>query len=1605
MKPFTDVKQAAIEQVKLRLTDRLPQANAEQASRLAAQYYAQSIAVEIAEDSYEELYGALLWLWHSMQTRPLNTPLVRIYNPNQEDHGWHTSHSVIEILTDDMPFLVASVNMELLRLDLHIHKMTHPVLRVRRSKTGKLLDILTPEQQHPQAQAEALLRIEIDHQADSAARQQLVDALLRVLADVRSAVEDWPKMQQTLAQVIDTCTSATLPLPSAEREESLAFLNWVGQNNFLFLGYRYYQVKQTAEHTLLRIVPGSGLGTFRDRSTQARPEFPLSPQLAKLALTPQLLVLTKSTSLSTVQRPAHLDYLGIKQFDTQGQVIGEWRFFGLYSSQAYSSALAEVPLLRRKVAKIWQESRLSLDSHSGKALRHIIDHYPRDEMLLASQEQLKESVYGILECQERRRLRVFIRPDRYGRFITALVYVPRDRYNTELRLKMQEILTEEFEGQSLEYKVQLSDHVLAQIQFTVHSLNILERRWNTTQIEARMITAMLSWGDNLHQGLVEQLGEAQGNALIRRYREAFPAAYPEDVSPHSAVADILRLERLTDQDFLTTYLYRPLEDFQCLHFRVLGQGPSAALSDVLPILEHMGVKVLGASPYALKPKDAIGCWILDFKIALNRGIDPDDQQRREQFQETFVRCYRGEIETDAFNALVIAAGISWRQVILLRALCKYLLQLGLPFSKSYMQETLANNAEISCLLVELFEQRFDPALHAKRQARVEAVAKRIETALDAVENLDQDRILRHFLSLLQAMLRTNYYQTDAAGQHKTYLSFKLSPEQIPAAPQPRPLFEIFVYAPWVEGVHMRGGKVARGGLRWSDRKEDFRTEVLGLVKAQMIKNAVIVPVGAKGGFVPKQLPAYGERDAIQAEVIRCYQTFICGLLDITDNLVDNQLVPPTQVVRHDEDDPYLVVAADKGTATFSDIANDLSRAYGFWLGDAFASGGSQGYDHKKMGITARGGWESVKRLFRERGLDTQTTDFSVVGVGDMGGDVFGNGMLLSKHIRLVAAFNHLHIFIDPNPDAQISFTERKRLFDLPRSSWADYDSSLISKGGGLFSRSAKSIKLSPEIRKALGISASALPPSELIQAILRAPVDLFWNGGIGTYVKASTETHAQVGDRANDSLRIDASELQAAVVGEGGNLGLTQQARIELSRLGHLINTDAIDNSGGVDSSDHEVNIKILVDAVVSNGDLTLKHRNQLLASMTDEVAQLVLKHNQLQSHILSLCVHQAPRLVNDHRHLVSTLEQEGRIKRKLDHLPDDASFKEMAKNAQGLTRPEISVLLSYSKLRLFDLLMQEQAANDPYLAQLLPAYFPRPLQTRFAAELARHPLRAEIICTQLTNLVGNRMGSTFCHYVQQETNSSILEIIRAYSIAKQVLGIEALWSELDALGLSIEDGGQRELYIDLQDVLEKATLWLLRNHPGALQIEPLIDRYQAGIETLKTTLVDSLDSTGQQLRQARLDHLSEQGIHAELAQSLVALRYLYQGLDVIRVAQQQKQPAERAAAVYYALDTLLQRPWLRQQVSQLPETDLWQRKARAALANELDQLLAATTARLLADTQADAELPQRLQQWQRLNEATLKRCQKTLLEIRAAGELNLAMLSVAVREISALTS
>ncbi|OMH30423.1 NAD-glutamate dehydrogenase [Motiliproteus sp. MSK22-1] len=1619
MNTLVQIKQAGITQVQSLLEKRLSKNNSETAIQLAEQYYTRSLAREFAQVEMEDLYGAILCLWDLVQKRGSEQTLIRVYNPNHEDHQWHCSHTVVEVLMDDMPFIVASVNMAFSEKGISIHQVTHPVIYTERDKEGRLQRILPLAQESKtttgkstkagrKANPEALIRLEIDHQPDPEAREQIKEHLHRILKDVRLAVRDWPAMKQQMQEAVDWSEANSLKLDPEVNEEALAFLRWLLSDRFLILGFRYYDLtpseQSTAEQPLftLNYRKGSGLGILGEPVSDSQQNIELSPYLSQLSQQPELLVLTKSTTRSTVQRPAHLDYVGVKKIDKKETVIGEWRFFGLYASNAYSTPVDEVPLLRQKIARLQERAKLPADGHSGKALRHLLLHYPRDEMLQASYEQFEETILGMLESQERRQLRLFIRPDTYGRFISVLILVPRDHYDTALRLKMQEILLNAFEGHSSEFGVRLSEHNLAQVQFTIHCHDAHQRNCDVDKLESLMSEAMASWIDRLQLALNEKLGEATGNRLLQRFAHYLPVSYRDDVTPNRAVSDLQRLAELRPGT-LSTYLYRPLEDFHSLHLKVLGGGENLALSDVLPILEQMGVRVLSARPYEFNNSQGQAYWMLDFHLSVAGSFDPEDKHLKDQFQQTFTLTYQGKLENDGFNALVISAGLSWRQVVILRAICKYLLQLAIPFSQNYMEQTLGNNPHICRLLVQLFEIRFDPDYRQPRKSRCEVLSKQLEEALESVDNLDEDRILRHYLSVIQAALRTNFYQLDADQQPKGYLSIKLDSEQIPAAPLPRPRFEIFVYAPWVEGVHLRGGKVARGGLRWSDRREDFRTEVLGLVKAQLVKNSVIVPVGAKGGFVPKQLPT-GSRDKVLEEVIHCYQTFIKGLLDITDNRQGEDIVPPTNVIRHDDDDPYLVVAADKGTATFSDIANQISMDYGFWLGDAFASGGANGYDHKKMGITARGAWESVKRNFRELGIDTQTQPFTVVAVGDMAGDVFGNGMLLSKQIKLVAAFNHQHIFIDPSPEPAASWTERKRLFDLPRSSWEDYDRSLISKGGGIYSRSAKSITLTDEARQALSVDARRLTPNELIHAILKAPIDLFWNGGIGTYAKASSESHEQVGDRANDSLRVNGNELGARVVGEGGNLGLTQLGRIEYARRGGIVNSDAIDNAGGVDSSDHEVNLKILLDREVVSQDLTGKQRNKLLASMTEEVASLVLRHNKLQSQILSICALQSSSRINDHVRLIHILEKEGRLKRKLEFLPTDEYMEELTRNGEGLTRPEIAVLMAYSKLRLFDHLIKDGIGEDIDLSKELDGYFPAPIREQYADKLQQHPLSREIVATHVTNLVNNRMGSTYISYLQEETHCCALDAVRAFFAAKEILSIESLWNALEELESQLDDSIFRELMVRIQDLLERTTLWLLRNHSQPLSVSELVSNYRGNVGLLLEHQLSLVSEKEQQRRRDEQQHLIDAGIKDEsLAQRFAGLSRDYYCLEIVRLSRKHKQVPLSAAQTYYQLENLLGLNSLRTQIRALPDTDIWQRKARASLADELDSALARTNARLLGSTEAQMTVTDRLEQWHQEQQQVLDHFKTTREEIESIEHPNLAMLSVAVRELGQL--
>ncbi|MER6693893.1 NAD-glutamate dehydrogenase [Streptomyces minutiscleroticus] len=1588
-------------------------------------YYLHTAPEDLSDRDPVDVFGAAFSHYRLAENRPQGTASVRVHTPTVEENGWTCSHSVVEVVTDDMPFLVDSVTNELSRQGRGIHVVIHPQLVVRRDVTGKLLELLPgrPAGDLPHdASVESWIHVEIDRETDRADLKQITSDLLRVLSDVREAVEDWEKMRDAALRIADELpTEPTADdLRDQEVEEARELLRWLSDDHFTFLGYREYELR---EDDSLAAVPGTGLGILRsDPQHTGEDDHPVGPPFERLpddarakAREHRLLVLTKANSRATVHRPSYLDYVGVKKFDEKGNVVGERRFLGLFSSAAYTESVRRVPVVRRKVDEVLRGSGFSPNSHDGRDLLQILETYPRDELFQTPADELRAIVTSVLYLQERRRLRLYLRQDEYGRYYSALVYLPRDRYTTGVRLRIIDILKEELGGTSVDFTAWNTESVLSRLHFVVRVEQGTElpelSDADKERIESRLAEAARSWADGFAEALNTEFGEERAAELLRGYGNAFPEGYKADHSPRAAVADLVHLERLGEDEDFALSLYEPVGATPGeRRFKIYRKGGSVSLSAVLPVLSRLGVEVTDERPYELRCADRTTAWVYDFglRMPVPAGGNGDylGDDGRERFQEAFAATWTGLAENDGFNALVLRAGLDWRQAMVLRAYAKYLRQAGSTFSQDYMEDTLRTNVHTTRLLVSLFEARMSPDRQRAGTELTDALLEELDAALDQVASLDEDRILRSFLHLIKATLRTNFFQEAEGGRPHEYVSMKFDPQAIPDLPAPRPAYEIWVYSPKVEGVHLRFGKVARGGLRWSDRREDFRTEILGLVKAQMVKNTVIVPVGAKGGFVAKQLPDPSvDRDAWLAEGVRSYRTFISALLDITDNMVAGEVVPPQGVVRHDGDDTYLVVAADKGTATFSDIANEVAESYDFWLGDAFASGGSAGYDHKKMGITARGAWESVKRHFRELGVDTQSEDFTVVGVGDMSGDVFGNGMLLSEHIRLVAAFDHRHIFIDPNPDAATSYAERRRLFELPRSSWADYDKELLSQGGGVFPRTAKSIQLNAHIREALGIEAgvSKMTPADLMKAVLRAPVDLLWNGGIGTYVKASAESHADVGDKGNDAIRVDGADLRVRVVGEGGNLGLTQLGRIEFAQRGGKINTDAIDNSAGVDTSDHEVNIKILLNSVVANGDLTVKQRNNLLARMTDEVGKLVLRNNYAQNTAIANALAQSSDMLHAQQRFLRHLVREGHLDRALEFLPTDRQIRERLNAGHGLTGPETAVLLAYTKITVAEELLATELPDDPYLQSLLHAYFPTELRKKFRARIDGHALRREIVTTVLVNDTVNTGGTSFLHRLREETGASLEEIVRAQTAARAIFGSSEVWDAVEALDNKVDAAVQTRIRLHSRRLVERGTRWLLNNRPQPLELSGTITFFKKRVEQVWTELPRLL--RGADLEWYRRIHaeLTDAGVPEELAQHVAGFSSAFPALDIVSVADRTDKDVMDVAEVYYDLADRLRITQLMDRIIELPRADRWQSMARASIREDLYAAHASLTADVLAAGNGTSTPEERFKAWEQKNTAILGRARATLEEIQHSDSFDLANLSVAMRTMRTL--
>ena len=1551
----------------------------------------------------EMLYAAALGLFTFARERAPGRAQVRVFEPDLDRHGWVSVHTAVEIINDDMPFLVDSVAMELARQGIGIHLLVHPVVFVRRDAAGRL-DCVLPGPAEG-AQAESVMQIAIDRQTSNR-HAALVDGLVRVLAEVRAAVTDWRAMLERMSACIAEFKAGGAGDP--QQREALAFLDWLADNHFTFLGYRRFDMAGdtvTADGDGgLGVLADSDAHVFDDTVTLAD----MPAELRTFLQRPEPLLVTKSAHHASVHRPVRMDIIGVKRFDKKGRVVGLHAFVGLFTSSAYTDRPAQIPLLRRKIAEVEARSGFSPSGHDAKALANILETYPRDELFQIEEDALFATAIGILHLQERQRVALFLRKDEFERFVSCLVFVPRDRYDTPLRLAVTAILEDSFNGRLDAFYTQVADQPLARLHFIIRTTPGAVPDVDIPSLEAKIAEAARSWPEHLQAALIQAHGEAVGLGLARRWGHAFPASYRERHSVLAAVADVERIAAVAAGGGIGLNLYRPIEaEPHQGRLKLYRGGDPVALSSVLPMLEAMGLVVIAEVPHEIRSNGGAEeqtVWIHDFEVEGAGGGALDVADRRDAFQDALAAVWRGACDSDGFNRLVLIAGLSWREVMVLRAYAKYLRQAGSTYSQAYMEQALCGNPAVAAGLVRLFLARFDPDGASGEAAAVEM---ELGGELDAVVSADDDRILRRLLNLIRSTLRTNYFQPGPDGAPKPYLSFKLDSHLVDDLPAPRPLVEIFVYSPRMEGIHLRGGKVARGGIRWSDRREDFRTEILGLMKAQMVKNAVIVPVGAKGGFVLKRPPATGGREAFLAEGIECYKILMRGLLDLTDNLVPDGVRPPAQVVRLDGDDAYLVVAADKGTATFSDIANAISIEYGHWLGDAFASGGSQGYDHKKMGITARGAWVAVERHFREMGLDPQSQEFTVIGIGDMSGDVFGNGLLRSRHARLVAAFNHAHIFLDPDPDPAASFAERERLFAAVKS-WGDYDLSTISAGGGIYPRSAKTIAITPEIAARFGIAAERLTPTELIRVLLKASVDLLFLGGIGTYVKASTESNAEAGDRANDTVRINGFELAARVVGEGANLGLTQLGRIEYALkgaggAGGRIDTDAIDNSAGVDCSDHEVNIKILLNDLVAAGDLTPKQRDRQLADMTDEVGRLVLRDNYLQTQALSMMEAQGTEMLDAGGRFMRLLEKAGRLDRDIEFLPSDETLTERAARKQGFTRPELAVLLAYAKIWLYDHILASDLPDDVFMARDLTNYFPSALRDRFGTEIQRHRLRREIIATVATNSIVNRVGSAFVSELMETTGYPPAQVARAYIVARDAFRLREVWREIEVLDGKVPAAAQIAMLSEANRLVERATLWVLRSMPSPFDLGAGISELAPGVAALEASVPAVLPPDAANAVAARTQYFVDHGVPRDLAERVGNLIVLASAADILRISTRQGIGIDVAGRLYFAVGARFSLGWLRASAEKLSGRGHWLKLAAAAAIEDLYGHQRDITIAVAAG-QAGRPADQALAAWAEGNAAAIERAEALLAELKAASHVDLPMIMVASRQLKTLT-
>lgn len=1580
-------------------------------SMFASRYLSSTAWAELDKQSNEEIYADVIAAWNFIQLRTSKAPKIEFTHSQPRKGELGNATTTVHILLDDMPFLVDSMKQSLLRSNATMYSVNNAVLHIeRRPKANSRAAVFKnlSAERVPGHHSEALSSIRCARIDDADCK--LVEKELRdTLKNVAIAVKDFPSMLNQASAIHSTLQSnaENLPVSNSELQESLKFISWLIDNHFTFLGYEQYRISRRDGKSIIELKKDSSLGVSRYRpGIKHRTDIAsLRKGTGELILKKQICSFAKSGARSKVHRPAYYDYVLLKEFDASGNVVTEHRFLGLYTSVVYFREALDIPLIGRKVRSVLQKSGFVENGHNMKDLLQVINQLPRDELFQISDQQLLKTAIEITRIQGSRNSRLFIRKDLYGKFFSCLVYVPRDIFTTKVQLEIQHLLQRRLQGEEVEFSVHTSESTFTRIHFILRVPSIERVKYKLSEIETEMVSLITPWEDFFSDALRVQYPESNAHKLFAVYSGCFSSSYKEAYGPKIAVKDIADIEQVAKTKAVTVNLTRCASEagaeFSC---KIFSYSQQLFLSDVAPILENLGLNIISEKAFSLQLNSEDRVWLHDFSLYRKKRRGSFGDGSKKIFEEAFTAIWNQQVDDDKFNELVTTAEIVWKDAALLRAYAAYLKQIQFGYSVAYIAETLSSHRNLCRLLIQYFKQRFDPANSASERKSADKTRAALVAGIDNVTILSEDSVLRSYLNLLDATLRTNFFQTDAhSGSAKNYVSFKFDPQLIRGVPQPRPRFEIFVFSRRVEGVHLRGGKVARGGLRWSDRREDYRTEILGLVKAQQVKNSVIVPVGAKGGFVVKQEPPLTSREDFMNLGIECYKIFIRGLLDLTDNLVDGRLVPPASVLRNDEDDPYLVVAADKGTATFSDIANKIAADYGFWLGDGFASGGSNGYDHKQMGITARGAWVSVQRHFRELKLNVQKQDFTVVGIGDMSGDVFGNGMLLSRHICLVAAFNHRHIFIDPAPDSARSHVERARLFRKAGSSWSDYNAKLISAGGGVFSRQAKSIAISPQMKALFEINQGQLTPDQLISKLLLSPVDLIWNGGIGTYVKSSLENHSEVGDKANDNLRVDGKDLRCRVIGEGGNLGFTQLARIEYAMTGGVSFTDFIDNSAGVDCSDHEVNIKILLNELGQKKSFSEQKRNSLLKSMTEEVSALVLRNNYQQVQAIGFAYSEVEMRNKEYADLISYLEKNAGLIRGLEFLPNHEQMEERSAKQQYLTRPEIAVLTSYMKMYLKQELVSASYIDDEYLQDNLFDAFPGKLKKTYKKELLQHPLRREIIAMQLANSLINLVGPSFIYRMVDSTGASPSEVVQAAIIVRDIFQLEKLCAQIEALDYKVATRIQNEMMSDLTRLIRRATRWLLRNPSVDLDFASAKVMFLQKIGIFQKLLPAKLPPDFQAAFHGKRQYMIASGVPEKLATELSQCEFLFPAASLIQINNETGERLPSVVDVYYTIGEELQLNWLGKMIDQLPVTSNWQALARETYLDDLSWQQHALSKNIVTTVPSAGSASKRVALWSKQNRDYLKRARTMVAQLQSEAEPDYSMFSVVLRELHSL--